>query len=78
MQCFGGFACNHCAGRQVCQRHLYQLTLCSITLVMDNARCQRCNFVRDLTTASGIAQFLSPYSPNLNLIERLWMFIKKR
>jgi len=50
-----------------------------ITLVMDNARYQRCRFVMDLATALGIELlFLPSYSPNLNLIERLWKFIKKQ
>ncbi len=49
-----------------------------ITLVMDNASYQRCYFVRDLAVALGIELlFLPPYSPNLNLIERLWKFVKK-
>jgi len=50
-----------------------------ITLVMDNARYQRCRLVRDLAMALGIELlFLPPYSPNLNLIERLWKFVKKK
>jgi transposase len=50
-----------------------------ITLVMDNARYQRCRFVMDLAKALGIELlFLPSYSPNLNLIERLWKFIKKK
>ena len=50
-----------------------------ISLVMDNASYQRCYFVRDLATALGIEIiFLPPYSPNLNLIERLWKFVKKK
>ena len=50
-----------------------------ITLVMDNASYQRCHFVRDLATALGIELlFLPPYSPNLNLIERLWRFVKNK
>ena len=50
-----------------------------ITLVMDNARYQRCRFVMDLATVLGIERlFLPPYSPNLNLIERLWKFVKKK
>ncbi len=50
-----------------------------ITLVMDNVRYQRCHFVMDLATALGIELlFLPSYSPNLNLIERLWKFIKKQ
>jgi len=50
-----------------------------ITLIMDNARYQHCRFVVDLATALGIELlFLPSYSPNLNLIERLWKFIKKK
>ena len=50
-----------------------------ITLVLDNARYQRCRFVQDLAAALGIERlFLPPYSPNLNLIERLWKFVKKQ
>jgi len=50
-----------------------------ITLVMDNARYQHCRFIRDLATALGIELlFLPTYSPNLNLIERLWRFVKKK
>ena len=49
-----------------------------ITLVMDHARFQRCYFVMDLATALGIELlFLPPYSPNLNLIERFWKYVKK-
>lgn len=49
-----------------------------ITLVMDNARYQRCRLVIDLADALKIELlFLPPYSPNLNLIERLWKFVKK-
>ena len=49
-----------------------------ITLVLDNARYQKCDLVQ--TTAKGLnieLCFLPPYSPNLNLIERLWKFVKK-
>lgn len=49
-----------------------------ITLVMDNARYQRCALVQDLAKELGIELlFLPSYSPNLNLIERLWKFVKK-
>ena len=49
-----------------------------ITLVMDNARYQRCQLVKDLAEALNIKLlFLPSYSPNLNLIERLWKFVKK-
>lgn len=49
-----------------------------ITLVLDNARYQRCRLVQDLAESLGIELlFLPSYSPNLNLIERLWKFVKK-
>jgi transposase len=49
-----------------------------ITLVMDNARYQRCRLVIAKAAELGIEiLFLPTYSPNLNLIERLWKFVKK-
>lgn len=49
-----------------------------ITLIMDNARYQRCRLIQTLAAGLDIELlFLPPYSPNLNLIERLWKFIKK-
>lgn len=49
-----------------------------VTLVLDNARYQRCALVQDTAKALGIELlFLPSYSPNLNLIERLWKFVKK-
>jgi transposase len=49
-----------------------------ITLVLDNARYQRCKMVAAHAATLGIdLLFLPAYSPNLNLIERLWKFIKK-
>jgi transposase len=49
-----------------------------VTLVMDNARYQRCALVTDTAKTLGIELlFLPSYSPNLNLIERLWKFVKK-
>jgi transposase len=49
-----------------------------ITVVLDNARYQRCALVQSLARSLRIELlFLPSYSPNLNLIERLWKFVKK-
>lgn len=49
-----------------------------LVLVMDNARYQRCRKVFDQAALFQIELlFLPPYSPNLNLIERLWRFVRK-
>ena len=49
-----------------------------VTLVLDNARYQRNKVVQALADALSIELlFLPGYSPNLNLIERLWRFIKR-
>lgn len=50
-----------------------------ITLISDNAKYQKCIIVQDLAASFGIELlYLPPYSPNLNLIERLWKFVKKK
>ena len=50
-----------------------------ITVVLDNARYQRCELVQATAQTFGIELlFLPTYSPNLNLIERLWKFTKKK
>jgi transposase len=49
-----------------------------LTLVLDNARYQKCEAVRLLAAELRIELlYLPTYSPNLNLIERLWRFVKK-
>lgn len=51
----------------------------AITLVLDNARYQHCSVVKGRASTLGIELlFLPAYSPNLNLIERLWKLVKKR
>lgn len=51
----------------------------AITVVLDNAAYQRCKLVKNLAEELNITLlFLPSYSPNLNLIERLWKFVKKQ
>jgi transposase len=48
-----------------------------IYLILDNARYQKCKVVTELALQLGITLvYIPPYSPNLNLIERLWKFVK--
>jgi transposase len=57
----------------------YAVTGRPITLVLDNARYQKCQSVADKAKELGIELlYLPAYSPNLNLIERLWRFVKKQ
>lgn len=50
-----------------------------IYIILDNARYQHCEIVKNAAAQLGIQLvFLPPYSPNLNLIERLWKFVKKK
>jgi hypothetical protein len=50
-----------------------------VTMVLDNARYQRNAMVMALAVELGIdLLFLPSYSPNLNLIERLWRFTKRQ
>ena len=50
-----------------------------ITLVLDNARYQKCAVVQALAESLKIELLYLPgYSPNLNLIERLWRFLRKQ
>ena len=52
-------------------------------LYLDNARYQHARVVREWVEARKtqgvefVLEFLPPYSPNLNLIERLWKFLRK-
>jgi len=50
-----------------------------ITIFLDNARYQRCALVMEKAKSLHIELcFLPAYSPNLNLIERVWKFVKKK
>lgn len=49
----------------------------TVHLVLDNARYQKCRAVRELVSGMDIhLEYIPPYSPNMNLIERLWKFVK--
>lgn len=51
----------------------------AITVVLDNARYQKCALVQAHAAGLGIELlYLPSYSPQLNLIERLWRFVRKR
>lgn len=48
-----------------------------IHIILDNAKYQKCKLVTDLAAELGITlDYIPPYSPNLNHIERLWKFVK--
>ena len=50
-----------------------------LKIVLDNARYQHCKIVEDAAKELGIILlFLPSYSPNLNIIERLWKLTKKK
>jgi len=50
-----------------------------VQVVLDNARYQHCKFVEQQAEQLNIdLLFLPPYSPNLNIIERLWKFTKRQ
>jgi transposase len=51
----------------------------TITLFLDNARYQKCKIVQALAEELNIELiYLPSYSPNLNLIERLWRHVKQQ
>ncbi len=50
-----------------------------VTLILDNARYQKCELVKTLAAQLNIELcYLPSYSPQLNLIERFWKFVKKK
>jgi transposase len=49
-----------------------------MTVILDNARYQRCALVQALAQELGMElMYLPTYAPNLHRIERLWKFVKK-
>jgi transposase len=49
-----------------------------MTVMLDNARDQRCALVYAVAQEVDMEfLYLPTYSPHLNLIERLWKFVKK-
>lgn len=60
-------------------RRIASRTTGPVTVVLDNARYPRCEAVETEAKRLGVELlFLPPYSPNRNLIERLWKFTKKK
>lgn len=60
------------------QLRIYYGTL-PIKIVLDNARYQHCKLVMQAAQALNITLlFLPSYSPNLNIIERLWKFTREK
>ena len=60
---------------QLRKAHPYE----AIHVVLDNARYQHTKFVRAVAKVFGIRPvYLPTYSPNLNLIERVWKFVRKK
>jgi transposase len=51
----------------------------NIYMIIDNAKYYKCHVVSEYLVNSKVKLiFLPPYSPNLNLIERLWKFFRKK
>ena len=49
-----------------------------IVIILDNARYQKCELTKQATIEYDIeVVYLPSYSPNLNLIERLWKLLRK-
>lgn len=51
-----------------------------LNVILDNAKYYRSQIVKEFLKKNKRIKFifLPPYSPNLNLIERLWKFVKKK
>jgi len=56
---------------------IYQNLNRQLYFILDNARYQHCDYVKRQAEKLNITlEFLPAYSPNLNLIERLWKYLK--
>ena len=56
-------------------QYCYAKTIC---IILDNAKYQRSSIVQKTASFFNIDLiYLPPYSPNLNVIERLWRYFKK-
>lgn len=65
---------------QVCEllREIHRSCRKPVTVVLDNASYHRARVVRALAVDLNMELlYLPPYSPNLNLIERVWKLVKK-
>jgi transposase len=61
------------------QLRIYYYDMKPIVIILDNARYQHCDFIKYVAWQLNIQLvFLPPYSPNLNIIERLWKWLKKK
>jgi len=50
-----------------------------ISIILDNAGYQICSLVQEVASSLSIELiYLPSYSPNLNLIERMWKYVKKK
>lgn len=64
--------------KRLCQELLKKHRKKTIYLVCDNARYNRCKWLQEWAKDKRIEfVFLPAYSPNLNLIERLWRLLRK-
>lgn len=64
--------------QRLCRKLLQKHPGKTIYLVCDNADYNRCDWLQDWAADTRIKFVLLPaYSPNLNLIERLWRFLRK-
>jgi transposase len=64
---------------QLLSKLVAQVSEGPITVVLDNARYQKCALVQNYAAALNIELlYLPSFSPHLNLIERLWRFVRKQ